>query len=366
MPLVEPISPGQYFWLLAISAVAGGVYLWPAFILRIAGPNALFSLLLTMMVAAGAQALQAHWSRTTGRGPYALGLVQPWRGATWGILIIGTVLLLSTDVVLLALFSQLLKTFFYPVTPRLAIIVAMAAIAAWIGSRPLSTVARNVQFWAPFILLSFVLVVLLALSDVIFPNAITPSTAIYGTPIVRASVGTWFLYANGGVTASLVPFVRWRSTPRPVLVSVLAIGLQSAILLVLFWLVVATLGPESPTHLVWPIIYVLALVRVHGFFLEGLGLAILLIWTSAMVLYLSVHLFVLSWNLGALAKSGGHRTLALGMAAILALGAVLIPNPIMASQLLFGYVSPGDLGWTILVVPVTYVITRWRARKNVT
>jgi spore germination protein len=363
---VEPISPSQFFWLALISVVAGGVYLWPSYLFRVAGTAAWYSLLVTLVVAATTQALSTSWSHRLGRSPYVAGLTFVWHSfGSWVILPLGALLCFSIDAILLSLFGQMLKTFFYPITPRVVSIGAMALVATWIGMRSLTTVARNVQFWVPLIFVTFIVIIVMAWHDVQFPTAVTPATDIPLVPVLRGSIGTWFLYASGGLTASLVPHVRWHGTPRPVLLAVAATLLQGVALLVLGWVVAATLGPDPITHLVWPIIYVFGLVRVRGFFLEGLGLLIILVWTSALILYLAVHIFCVSWNFSSLIGAPEiHRWVAVGVGLLVACAAVLISTPILGSQLLFGFVSPADMAWSVLFIPANYVISSWRMRTE--
>ena len=73
---------------------------------------------------------------------------------TW----ITMLLMLALDAVILYLYGELLQTFFYPATLTWVTVVTMGALAVWMAVRSLAVVARNVQFWFPLILASFILV----------------------------------------------------------------------------------------------------------------------------------------------------------------------------------------------------------------
>jgi hypothetical protein len=177
-------------------------------------------------------------------------------------------------------------------------------------------------------------------------------------------VGTWFLYANGGVVMSLLPHVRCQHPKQLKRVAWGAIGFQGVILLILFAVVVLTVGPYAGAMLHWPIVYVFSLVTVRTFFIKGVGLLITLIWSSALVLYLTVHMFCFGWNLGTVFGPERYRwTVALATLATAAV-AIAMPSDVVARALLFNWVNPGDFGWTLVVVSTSWAWTRWR-RSNV-
>ena len=361
---VERISSGQFFLLVMISVVAGGVSLWPAYVLATAGLNAIYANAAITATALGLTLLETHWALGIGRGPFARTLQETWgQLGAWALLPVNCLLCLALDGILLALYADMLQTFFYPFTPRLAMAVVMVVTAVWIAVRPLSVVARNVQFWLPLILLSFALVVAMALGNTSYWTAFRPSLPCNLPKTGEAALGTWFLYANGGVTASLVPFVRFRHTPRPGLVAGAAIVLQGAILLLLLGIVVATLGPMASSTLTWPVIYVFSLITVRTFFLKGVGVFVLIIWTTAMVLFLTVHLFCLSWNVEALA--GGRRSIYTAAAgAVIAAVCVALSSVTEAEVVLFRWMNPLDLGWAVLTVPASFLAARVRERRR--
>jgi hypothetical protein len=357
---VEPISRGQYFWIVFISVVAGGIYLWPTYVVKTAGPDALYALVGTTAVALLVQAALVDWARRVNRGPYADALRATWGGGLWAVLGGSAVLCLTVDGILLSLFGDMLSTFFYPATPRLVLTGVVAFTAFWIAMRPLATVARNVQFWVPLLLLSVGLMTVLSLQNVHFPEAVVPAPTLAVMPWARAVLGTWFLYANGGLVATMVPAVRWARRPRPLRTTLAATAMQGGILLLFYFIVVGALGLYAVPRLQWPVVYVLGLVNLNAFFIKGVGLFILITWASAMVLFLAVHWYCAAWNLQQAVRSADAGRLA-AMVAMVAgdmVVANLIPSVVQARELLYRLVTPVDLGWTVVTVAGSWLRVR--------
>jgi len=263
----------------------------------------------------------------------------------------------------LSLYTDMLKTFFYPFTPRLVMAGAMVLTATWIAIRPLATVARSVQFWFPFLFAAFIAVLAMALANASHWVAFHPSLPVNPEATGRAALGTWFLFANSSLMASIAPFVRWKRRSRAMLIAGVVMVLEGGVLVLLLGIVLATLGPLAVRQLTWPIIYVLSLVSVQTFFLKGVGVFSLLLWTAALVLYLTLHLYCVSWNIEALA-GGPRRLYVVGMAVLAMLGAILITSVVEAEQILFRYLNPLDFGWVALTTPVIWVVARLRHRSR--
>jgi len=81
------------------------------------------------------------------------------------------------------------------------------------------------------------------------------------------------------------------------------------------------------------------------------------------VLYLTLHLYCVSWNIEALA-GGPRRLYVVGMAVLAMLGAILITSVVEAEQILFRYLNPLDFGWVALTTPVIWVVARLRHRSR--
>lgn len=353
--------------MVTVSVVAGGVYLWPQYVVKTEGTNGVWALLTTTGVALGVMTLQVLWVKMTKKTPYAL-MVRDTLGVVglWVVMPVTGLFCLIIDGILLFLFGAMLHVFFYPMTPEIVMIGTIDVAAVWIGIRTLSTVARSIQFWFPIIMVSLAMILLFSSRDIRFLSSIVPTPTLVVPQWLRASLGTWFLYANGAVVASLAPHVRWPGRARPLLWTALAIGFQGSILLILFAITLATLGAPAVAQLQWPMIYVFSLVSVRTFFFKGIGMFVLITWASALVLYLAVHLFCFSWNIQAMVDASfrARRWIVVAAGAVVFGIAVLIPSSIKAEQLLFGLMNPVDLSWSLGVLMLSVMVAWIRRRRS--
>lgn len=361
---VEPISPGQFFWMMLVSLVAGGIYLWPQYTVTAAGTDASLSLVLATAVSAGNVWMQCRWAEALNVSSLVDGLRKTWgRAGAAFILATSGALILALDGILLSLYGDLLRTFFYPLTPRAVMVALVAAIVCWIAMRSVSVVARNVQFWTPIAVLGLLVVVLLSLPNVHHLAAIRPEVPIAWQGTVHGTVGAWFLFSNGGVAAGFATTIRWAKRSRTSELVLASVGVQGLLLLALLLLVLATLGPSAVSTLTWPIIYVFDLVVLRAFFVTGTGILLVLVWTVAMVLFLSVHIAHLSQNAEVLV--GGSRRFYVALfGAILIAASMFFRSLIEAKMVLFDWVDPIYLGYVVLVVPPTFIVGMRRARRG--
>lgn len=346
---VEPISRSQFFLLVMVSVVAGGVYLWPEYLVQKAGGDALWALLTTLLVAIGLTLLQVIWAVMVGQSTYFEGLRATWGPlCLWVMAPITVILALGGVSILLALFVNMLSTFFYPETPTVVLTGIIMGAGFTIAIRPLATVARIVQFWFPLVLLSLLVIVVLSASNIRFYTPLLPSPVLVIPAWARASLGTWFLYANGGLVTSLVPHVRWRGKPRPALWAVLAITLQGAILLLLYSLVMTTLGPAAVARLTWPIIYLFGLVLLRTSFIQGIGMFIMINWTIAIVLYIGLNAFWVGWNVQSVmgATDSGRRWMVALISLLVLVAALQFPSDVAERDALFRLYNPLSFVWT--------------------
>ncbi len=363
---VEPISSGQYLWVMMVSVVAGSVYLWPAYVVKLTGPGAYVSLLAATAVAGGITMLQVGWMRRMAYRSYPAAMQatwSPWLGPvlTW----ITMLLMLALDAAILYLYGELLQTFFYPATPSWVTVATIGALAVWIAIRSLTVVARNVQFWFPLLLASFVVVLALSTGDMRFPLAATPKWGVSMGSLARASVATWFLYANPCATAALLPHVRPTGRWSAGAVALAAIALQGVILLAILYAALATLGPAVIPDMTWPIIYIFSLIHISSFFVQDIGMLILITWTIAIILHLAVHSYVVAANVGP--PLGGHNPqrqyLVAGIGLAMVAGALSVGSVAEAKVWLFQILTPADLAWTVAVVPATALMAWWRTGR---
>ncbi|MCY0879899.1 MAG: GerAB/ArcD/ProY family transporter [Firmicutes bacterium] len=363
--IAEPISPGQFLWVAGISVVAGGIYLWPQYVISLMGSNGVYALMTTTLLAVGLAMAEVAVALNVQRPTYltTLKTILPVIGP-YVLFPLTAILCLAIDAIVLVLYGLMMQSYFYPFTPRLVIDLVILLVAAWVAVRTLSAVARSVQFWFPIILVLFVFVTVLTVPHIAYLAALKPATHFYVVPWVHSVFATWFLYADGSGIITLTPHVAWKRPRDAYLTAALAILGQGAVLLVLYIVSVGTLGPDALSHLYWPLAYIYSLVSLRSFFFQGVGAFVIIVWTSAITLYLAVHIFCFGWNLssavGNSLRASQVRVMAVGgTVAALTLATFLLPSIVVARAVLFHWVTPVSLMWSLMLQPGLW----WRSRR---
>ncbi len=366
--MVEPISPGQYMWMVGISVVAAGVYVWPQFVVQNAGTNGIYTLITITVLAMGLAALEVGLALNLQEPTFVSGLkkVLPIIGVGF-IFPLWAVIHIAADGVILALYGMMIRVNFYPNTPRLPMDTAIVVMAIWIGGRSLSAIARSVQFWFPIILVLLLIVMTFSVRNLEYWSPLIPSSHFLALPWAKTVLGTWFLFSNAAVVATLTPHVRWRRPRDAYVTAMAAMGGQGVILLVLYAVGLVTLGPDGLSRIYWPLVYVFSLISVQTFFLKSIGSFVIMVWTSTTVLYMAVHLFCFNWNVMSLGKNPLvlWRAVAFGAAALILLAITqVIPSNVAAAVILFNVVSPLTLAWRVLFLPILWLLSlRYRTNR---
>ena len=138
---IEPISPGQFFLMSAVTVVAGGVYIWPSALLSDAGLGAPWAIVASISLALGLVWLQTLSPPHTG-GASSLPRMQAiWGWMRWPLFTVTLAIYLALDGSLLALFSQMIHVSFYPLTPLWIFEWSGAVSIGWLAGKSLSQVA---------------------------------------------------------------------------------------------------------------------------------------------------------------------------------------------------------------------------------
>mgnify|MGYP001770668282 CR=1 FL=1 len=362
---IEPISRGQFFLMTAVSVVAGGVYIWPQTVISESGRDAGWAILLSISIAMGLVWLQTLWPPHT-TGATELGRMEElWGIVRWPVFLATIVLYVILDGALLALFTQLLSIVFYPRTPRLVFSLSLILLSAWFAGKPLTHLARTVQFWFPLVIGSFLLLAILSLGNFRNPTAMLPSGDIQLMPIGRGFLATWYLWIQGELIVTVGGHVRqtsWTTIRRWALA---AIAFQAIIIVIIYGLVVGTLGPNAAVTLEWPLIYIFSNLTVQTAFISRPGLLIMVTWIIALVLYLAVHLWVLTTNL----QDGWHLPEAyrLGLIGLVAALWILIvhflPTAVIATHLVVRGIDPLAFTVTIFTTVGALVLAKFKRRR---
>ena len=355
--------------MVGISVVAAGVYVWPQFLIQQAGTNGIYTLIAITGLAMGLAALEVALALNLREPTFLSGLrkMLPFIGVGF-VFPLWVVVHIAADGIILTLYGMMIRTNFYPNTPRLPMDIAILAAAIWIAGRPLASVARQVQFWFPIILILLFVVVGFGARNLDYWSPLLPSRNFLVIPWVKTIMGTWFLFSNAAVVATLTPHVRWRRPRDAYVAAMAAMGGQGMVLLMLYAIGLVTLGPDGLSRIYWPLVYVFSLISVQTFFLKGIGSFVIMVWTSTTVLYMAVHLFCFNWNVMSLSKNPPvwwRGVVFAGSAAILLAFTLWIPSTIAAAGILFAVVSPATLAWRLVFLPPLWLLSfRYRSQQR--
>ncbi|MHB1954282.1 MAG: GerAB/ArcD/ProY family transporter [Sulfobacillus sp.] len=359
---IEPISRSQFFFVTSVSIVAGGVYIWPQSVIADAGLDAPWSILLSITMALAIVWLQTAWPPGLNGETSLTRMRAIWGWVRWPIITITFCVYFALDAALIALFSQLLHIEFYPLTPRWVFGLSALGLVGWLGGKSLTQVARNAQWWFPLIVGSFFLLAGMSLANFHQGDAIRPSTVITIIPILKAVLSTWYLWIQGDIIVTIGAHVRDTPWRRIRVWALAAVGFQGIVLIIIYILVVGTLGPGMAKTLEWPMVYIFTNLTVQTIFISKPGLMIIIAWVIALVMYEMVHVFTLSLNIqdGFSLSERGRIMSVWTMVVILAVIASRLDTPLVATHLVVHWIDPIALTLTAITTLMSPLLVRWR------
>lgn len=353
---IERISHGQFLWVVMVTMVAGGIYVWPQVALSGGGADWEWAAVAAFLLSALSSRVQLAWARRAAGATYFDRLHAVWGTLAWPWYAVDTAASLALDAMLLALYAQMLETFFYPSLSALPFRLLVGCLAGWFAAQSLPTLARNAQFWMPVVLASFLVLTAVTATQIHFPSALLPPWPPAPAAVAAGTGQIWFLWSEGEVSATLAPWVRgatWRSTARWALAAHLA---QASVLAVAAFLVVATLGPWAARVLEWPMIYEFEGLGPTSLSLVRPNMLVIPFWTTAFVLYLAVRLFHRSLDIqSALRLAPAGRIAPVCAFALAIVGATFaLPDSSTLLTLLTRDLSPFLLAWSIVRTGATW------------
>lgn len=361
---VERISRVQFFWMVGISVVAGGIYTWPQPMIRNAGTDAPWALGVTIVLAVAMVAGEIQWARRVPGATYFDRLTAVWGRAAWLWFTGTTALCVVVDAAMLALFVQMLGVFFYPDTPAWTMRVLLVGLAGRFAAQSLPVLARNVQFWFPVVLLTFFGLVALSLPHLQSLAQLHPDWPPKMSHLDEGILATWYLWTQGALVITLAPWVRQASWGEIRRWGVAAYLFQGMMLFFTGGVVVGMLGRWAPQILAWPLIYVFVNLGPEAFLVARPGILVLPTWALALVFYLAVRMFFGSVNLqAALGFASARRWWSvLGMVLAVSLLALMFPTPEATTRALIDIIDPLAVAWMLLHTGSTLAVAWLRVR----
>lgn len=365
---IEPVGRGQFLWFVAISVVAGGVYIWPETLMRDAGPEAPWCILASILAAMALISLDLWWASRTGGRVFFDRLLHLWGPGAWLWIVGNGVLLILLDATVISLFSDMIQSFYYPRTPLWLIRGSLLILAGWFGGLRLAQVTRATQFWLPILLAGFCLLALASMGHLERAYVLVPRVSpIDGSELLSGIITMWYLWMESSVVLTLAPSTR-PSTLRAVWsATMVALAVQGLAVITIYIVVVGTLGPWVTALLAWPLLYVLNNLPPIAFIIARGSALIVPTWALAALFYVTTHIVSMSLNLE-VALGGSRRTyraLAAGAALAIFSFTWLWSSPHAVTRFVVGLWDPVAMAWsvgiTLLATGTSLVRGRGRA-----
>lgn len=147
-----------------------------------------------------------------------------------------------------------------------------------------------------------------------------------------------------------------------------AVAFQGAIIMIIYALVVGTLGPAVADTLEWPLIYIFSNLAVQTIFISRPSLLIMVAWVVALVFYETIHVFVLTINLqdGWSLSSRSRVVMAWGLIVLIAAIITRLTSPLTATYLVVHWIDPAALVVTTATSLLAPFLVHWRSARGQT
>jgi hypothetical protein len=359
------VTPGQLVSVLVMASLAGGVYVWPSWLIRLSGPDTMWGLGASLAVAAIAMVLRLGWGRVVPGSDYVSRLRATYGAVlAWPLWAVERAMMLLLDGTLLSLYGNLLRAAFYPRTPTAILIIMITAAGVWIGSRPAAAdVARNVLFWSLLLGASLAFLFLLAMPLGHNWLLLVPPSNIHLAGVVGGISLTGYLWAQDEVlftfgsamAGGLAKSGRW---------AFVSVAVSGVLLVLLLSTTLAILGPEAVAHLYWPIVYMFSVLVLNISIISHIGIFVLFLWTVGMIMYGAIRSYSATVNTAHLMgwDEDRRRWLLLGHGTAVVAVAMVLQGTLEASTFLETVLSPVTVygGIAFLVVSLAWVSVRRR------
>ena len=261
------------------------------------------------------------------------------------------------------LFGYVLSNIFLPDTPVWAIIASMVLTATYMASLGISSLARTLQAgYIPMAILTF-LTLILALSVIRHPVLLLPPVNIRAIPILQGAYREYFLFIGFEVTVTLYPFTRNTDRRQGERFAYWGLALIMIAGTILYEGIMATFGPAFIPLLRWPVVSIMRVLSLSGFFVSKWGMLVVVLWTIAVVSFIAIRLWCLAHDLIALVQwhsRYSYPTFLISGALAIIVCSVSIPNAKVADYFMERFLLPWGLGYLIGVPVVTLSVAHFR------
>ena len=270
---------------------------------------------------------------------------------------------LALAVVAAVLFGFVLSDIFLPDTPGWAITGALVLTATYIASLGISSLARTLQAgYLPMVFLTL-LTLILAMSMIRHPLLLEPPSNIRMIPILQGAYREYFLFIGFEVSVTLYPFIRNDQSVRGEHFAYLGLALTIFTGTIMYEATMASFGPSLIPILRWPIVSLMRILTISGFFVSKWGLLVVVLWTNAVVAFVAIRLWCLAHDLAALLhwhSRYSYPTLLMTGAVSVFIFALWIPNAKIADYITQNFVVPFGIAYLLSVSVIVTIVAHFR------
>ncbi len=358
------ISGLQFGTMVTAGYMAMGVFYFPRELVTSAGRDGIWGLWLDGLVTFALMGLSFTMSRMVPNetfGQFSSQLLSKPVGVVLGLVTIAYHLLLA--VVMVVEFTSLFDNDFLSGTPAWVIMGSLMIASlymAWFGA---ATLARVLQAgYIPMVVLS-VLTLALAGTVIKHPVLLVPPVNIQLLPLLQGSYRQYFIFIGFEVSITLYPFIRNEDRRLGELYAYGGLASMIGILTVMYEVSIATFGPAYIPLMRWPMVTLMRLVEISGFFIDKWGSLVIVLWTVAVLGFMAVRLWCTAHDLAALffiRSVGSYRYLLLPVTVVVWIVAILVPNAAISDYITQQYLVPIGLVYlgTIPLLTITVGLLR--------
>ncbi|AUW93190.1 spore gernimation protein [Sulfobacillus thermotolerans] len=362
------ISGLQFGTMVTAGYMAMGVFYFPRELVTSAGRDGIWGLWLDGAITFGLMALSFAMSHIVPNetfGEFSSQLLSKPVGLLLGLVTIAYHLLLA--VVMVVEFTSLFDNDFLSGTPAWAIIASLMLASLYMAWSGAATLARVLQAgYIPMVILS-IATLMVAGSVMRHTTLLLPPTNIQFIPLLQGSYRQYFIFIGFEVSITLYPFIRNEDRKAAEYYAYGGLALMIGILTIMYEVSIATFGPAYIPLMRWPMVNLMRIVEISGFFIDKWGSLVIVLWTIAVLGFMAVRLWCTAHDLAALLSIrsvGAYRYLLLLGATIVWIISMLIPNAAISDYITQQYLIPIGLIY-LTTIPILVIIMGLLRKKTV-
>ncbi len=361
------ISAVQFATMVTAGYVALGVFYFPREAVTAAGREGLWCILLDGVVSFGLMHLMFRVNRIVPNetlGSFGPKLFGKPLGYLIAVFTIAYHMMLAVSAAVL--FSFVLGNIFLPNTPIWAIDGALTVVSLYMAWGGTAALARTLEAsYTPVAFLTL-LTGFLTVTLIRHPLLLLPPDHFTVLPILKGAFREYIMFIGFQLTVTLYPFVRNEQRRQAEHYTYIGLAVIVGIMLICYEVTMSTFGPDFLPSLRWPIVSLLRILALKGFFIDKFGMLVVALWTIVVAAFVSVRLWGLAHDIAAVLHLDGTKSYQgslLASATIVVTGAILIPNAKITDLINENYLVGLGLGYLTVIPFLTITVATFRKQR---